>query len=59
MAVQAVWNALNEDNLLKEDDVIGLKERFVGVRVPSTSVRAHRAPGLAACQGGDRDYWLP
>ncbi|XP_063136919.1 uncharacterized protein LOC134485030 [Rattus norvegicus] len=59
MAVQVVRNVLNEDDFLKADDVIGLKEHFVGVRVPSTSVWAHRAPGLASCLRGDLDYWLP
>ncbi|XP_063136954.1 uncharacterized protein LOC134485083 [Rattus norvegicus] len=59
MAVQAVRKVLNEDDFLKADDVIVLKEHFVGVRVPSTSVWAHRAPGLASCLRGDLDYWLP
>jgi len=59
MAVQAVRKVLNEDDFLKADDVIVLKEHFVGVRVPSNSVWAHRAPGLASCLRGDLDYWLP
>jgi len=53
-----VWNVLNEEDLLKADGVIGLKEHFVGVRVPSPSVRAHRAPSLTSCLRHDMEYWL-
>ena len=37
------------NTFLKADDVEGLKEHGLGVRISSTSVRGHSAPGLASC----------
>lgn len=53
-----MWNVLNEEDFLKADDVIGLKEHFMGVTVPCPCVRAHRAPSLASCLRGDLEYSL-